>query len=433
MKKTNKIPELLAPAGDLEKLKYAFDYGADAVYLGLPAYSLRAQTGFDMKSIGVGIKYAHKLDKKVYVTINIFAHNRHIKELPTYLRQLKKLNPDAVILSDLGVLMLIKKYLPKVKIHLSTQANTLNSEAVKFWHKQGVSRIILGREVSLKDIKEIHQTVPKMELEVFVHGAMCMSYSGRCYLSAWLNSRSANLGLCTQPCRWEYKIFLEEGLRPGQMIPIEADDKGTYIMNSKDLCLIDYLDELKKAGVMSFKIEGRTKSIYYLATVVKAYRQAFQRITQNTKHKTHNKDLKLELDKIDNRGYTTGFLLGNEVGRQEFKTSKAMSDWEFVGEIVKIDNYSLAVIPRERSDREDPVESENFLQTIFIKVHNVLKPGDEVEIMTPSENYKVKIKELINEKGDKVKSAHGGTKEIFKIEIPVQYDIVEKSLIRKKK
>src|SRR3989339_282779 len=433
MKKTNKIPELLAPAGDLEKLKYAFDYGADAVYLGLPAYSLRAQTGFDMKSIGVGIKYAHKLDKKVYATINIFAHNRHIKELPTYLRQLKKLNPDAVILSDLGVLMLIKKYLPKVKIHLSTQANTLNSEAVKFWHKQGVSRIILGREVSLKDIKEIHQTVPKMELEVFVHGAMCMSYSGRCYLSAWLNSRSANLGLCTQPCRWEYKIFLEEGLRPGQMIPIEADDKGTYIMNSKDLCLIDYLDELKKAGVMSFKIEGRTKSIYYLATMVKAYRQAFQRITQNTKHKTHNKDLKLELDKIDNRGYTTGFLLGNEVGRQEFKTSKAMSDWEFVGEIVKIDNYSLAVIPRERSDREDPVESENFLQTIFIKVHNVLKPGDEVEIMTPSENYKVKIKELINEKGDKVKSAHGGTKEIFKIEIPVQYDIVEKSLIRKKK
>ena len=433
MKKTNKIPELLAPAGDLEKLKYAFDYGADAVYLGLPAYSLRAQTGFDMKSIGVGIKYAHKLDKKVYVTINIFAHNRHIKELPTYLRQLKKLNPDAVILSDLGVLMLIKKYLPKVKIHLSTQANTLNSEAVKFWHKQGVSRIILGREVSLKDIKEIHQTVPKMELEVFVHGAMCMSYSGRCYLSAWLNSRSANLGLCTQPCRWEYKIFLEEGLRPGQMIPIEADDKGTYIMNSKDLCLIDYLDELKKAGVMSFKIEGRTKSIYYLATVVKAYRQAFQRITQNTKHKTHNKDLKLELDKIDNRGYTTGFLLGNEVGRQEFKTSKAMSDWEFVGEIVKIDNYSLAVIPRERSDRGDPVESENFLQTIFIKVHNVLKLGDEVEIMTPSENYKVKIKELINEKGDKVKSAHGGTKEIFKIEIPVQYDIVEKSLIRKKK
>ncbi len=433
MKKTNKIPELLAPAGDLEKLKYAFDYGADAVYLGLPAYSLRAQTGFDMKSIGVGIKYAHKLDKKVYVTINIFAHNRHIKELPTYLRQLKKLNPDAVILSDLGVLMLIKKYLPKVKIHLSTQANTLNSEAVKFWHKQGVSRIILGREVSLKDIKEIHQTVPKMELEVFVHGAMCMSYSGRCYLSAWLNSRSANLGLCTQPCRWEYKIFLEEGLRPGQMIPIEADDKGTYIMNSKDLCLIDYLDELKKAGVMSFKIEGRTKSIYYLATMVKAYRQAFQRITQNTKHKTHNKDLKLELDKIDNRGYTTGFLLGNEVGRQEFKTSKAMSDWEFVGEIVKIDNYSLAVIPRERSDRGDPVESENFLQTIFIKVHNVLKLGDEVEIMTPSENYKVKIKELINEKGDKVKSAHGGTKEIFKIEIPVQYDIVEKSLIRKKK
>src|SRR3989344_6102160 len=245
---TNKVikPELLAPAGSLKKLKIALAYGADAVYIGLPAYSLRAQTDFNLKDIKTGIEYAHQLGKKVYITINIFAHNRHLKLLPAYLKQL------------------VKKILPKVAIQLSTQMNTLNYEAVRFWQEQGVKRIILGREATWADIKEIHRKVPKMALEVFVHGAMCLSYSGRCYLSAWLSKRSANLGLCTQPCRWNYKIYLEEQLRPGQMMPIEADDQGTYLMNSKDLNLIDHLNELIKAGVVFFKIEGRTKSIYYL-------------------------------------------------------------------------------------------------------------------------------------------------------------------------
>lgn len=415
MSSFSKKPELLAPAGNLQKLKYAISYGADSVYFGLPAFSLRAQTNFTMKSLKQGIEYAHQHKKKAYVTINIFAHNQHLKILPKYLKELKKLKPDAIIISDPGILELIKKKLPQTLIYLSTQANTLNYEAVKFWQKQGVKRIILGRETTLKDIKEIHQKVPKMELEIFVHGAMCMSYSGRCYLSSWLSQRSANLGLCTQPCRWEYGVYLEENLRPGQMIPIETDQQGTYILNSKDLCLIDYLDELTKAGVTSFKIEGRTKSVYYLAIVIKAYRQAIERITYNTKRKTQNKDLQQDLLKIDNRGYTTGFLLGNEKNREEFKTSKATSDWQFVGEVTKLSNVNCQML------------------IVNIKVHNVLKQGDSIEIVTPDNCYKIKIKELKNSKGEHVKSAHGGTKEIFILELPTKYDIVEKSVLRKKK
>ncbi|MFA4872002.1 MAG: U32 family peptidase C-terminal domain-containing protein [Patescibacteria group bacterium] len=407
----SKKVELIAPAGDLRKLKYALAYGADAVYCGLPAFSLRAQTGFDLKSLKEGIKYAHKLKKKVYVTINIFVHNRHLKILPKHLKELKKIKPDAIVVSDPGILEMIKKFLPKIPIHLSTQMNTLNYEAVKFWQKRGVKRIILGREVGLKDIKEIHQRAPQMELEVFVHGAMCMSYSGRCYLSAWLNSRSANEGLCTQPCRWEYKIFLEEPLRPGEMIPIEADKKGTYIMNSKDLCLIDYLDDLAKAGVVAFKLEGRTKSVYYLAVVTRAYRKAIDLFFDKKNKNKLLAKLKEELYKIDNRGYTTGFLLGDEnMARHNFKTSKAVSDWEFVGEVVEIKK-----------------------QKVFIRVHNVLKAGDAVELVTPDNCYKIKLRELFNKKGEKVTEAHGGTEEVFNFELGGDYDIPVMSVLRSNK
>ncbi|MDO8669791.1 MAG: U32 family peptidase C-terminal domain-containing protein [Candidatus Buchananbacteria bacterium] len=416
-----KKPQLLAPAGSLKKLKIAFKYGADAVYIGLPAYSLRAKTDFDLKSIKAGIDYAHKLGKKVYITINIFAYNRHFKLLPQYLKQIKKYQPDAIIVSDPGVLAMVKKILPQMAIHLSTQMNTLNYEAVKFWQKQGVSRIILGREASLKDIIEIHKKVPKMELEIFVHGAMCMSYSGRCYLSAWQSGRSANLGLCTQPCRWNYKVYLEEELRPGEMIPIETDQNGTYIMNSKDLNLMAHLADLIKAGLISFKIEGRTKSIYYLAVAVRAYRQAIDLITPKTKNqKAQKQNLKLleqELNKIDNRGYTTGFLLGNEsYNREEFKTSKAMSDWEFVGEIIKT----------QKSQKAQK-------QIIYIRPHNALDAGEEVEIITPNNTYKTKFKEFFSEKGKSLAKIRGGTEDVYQVEISSKYDIVDMSLIRKKK
>lgn len=380
--------ELLAPAGDLKRLKYALAYGADAVYLGLPAFSLRAKTGFDFTSLKQGIAYAHRLKKKVYVTVNIFAQEEQIKILPKFLRQLAESRPDALILSDPGVLVLTKKYLPKTPIHLSTQANTLNSEAVKFWQKNGVKRIILGREASLADIKKIHRAAPKMELEVFVHGAMCMSYSGRCYLSAWLNQRSANLGLCTQPCRWDYKMYMEEPLRPGVMIPLEEDEKGIYILNSKDLCLIDHLADLVEAGVASFKIEGRTKSVYYVSTVVRAYRQALD----NLKNKKINAAAKAELSKIDNRGYTTGFLLGSEQGwkRQNFATSKAQSDWQFVGEVV-------GGIGRQ----------------LEISAHNTVKAGEELELLTPDGCRKIKLAGISDTDGSELGEIHGGTSKTY--------------------
>lgn len=408
--------ELLAPAGSLKKLKIAFEYGADAVYIGLPAYSLRAKTDFDLKDIKAGIDYARSLNKKVYITINIFAHNRHFKLLPNYLKKIKDFKPDAIILADPGVFSVVKRILPEIPVHLSTQMNTLNYEAVKFWYDQGVQRVILGRETSLEDIMEIHKKVPQVELEIFVHGSMCMSYSGRCYLSAWFNKRSANLGMCTQSCRWNYNVYLEEPKRPGEMIPVEQDENGTYIMNSKDLNLMNHLESLAKAGIVSFKIEGRTKSIYYLATAVRAYRQAMDLLkVKNSEQKNKRlKEIKSELNKIDNRGYTTGFLLGDENNsRQEFKTSKAMSDWEFVGEIIK----------SEKIDQDK--------QKITIKAHNSLNANEAIEILTPQKVYKLKFKEFFTKNGQSLDKIRGGTDDLYYVAVSTKYDIVNMSLIRK--
>ncbi|MFA6526291.1 MAG: U32 family peptidase C-terminal domain-containing protein [Candidatus Buchananbacteria bacterium] len=409
MNKIKKI-ELLAPAGDFTRLKYALAYGADAVYLGLPEFSLRAKSGLNFATFKESVAYAHKLKKKVkkkvYVTVNIFAHEEHIKSLPKFLRQLKDCQPDAIILSDPGVLMLVKNILPKMPIHLSTQANTLNSEAVKFWQKNGVKRIILGREVSLEDIKTIHKAVPKMELEVFVHGAMCMSYSGRCYLSKEFSNRNANLGACTQPCRWQYKLYAEEVTRPGRLFEIEEDSKGMYFMNSKDLCLVDYLDDLVKAGVLSFKIEGRTKSHYYVSSVVRAYREALD----NLGDKKILADAKVELTKIDNRGYTTGFLIPiDPLKRQNFDSSKAQGDWQVAGEIVG--------------------EAGGMAE---IKIHNSLSIDDNVEILTPRAVRKIKIKEILNKTGEKITEAHGGTADTYFIKLPKGIN-TEWGMLRKKK
>lgn len=405
--KKNLMPELLAPAGDLKKLKYAFAYGADAVYCGLPGYSLRAMTGFTYTDLKKGIIYAHNLKKKVYVTINIIAHNHHLKKLPAHLKKLKNLKPDAVIVADPGVLLMIKKYLPKTDIFLSTQANVLNTEAVKFWKEQGVKRIILGREASLKDIAEINKAVSGIELEIFVHGAMCMSYSGRCYLSTWLAGRSANLGLCAQPCRWKYKVYLEEEQRPGEMMPVEEDKFGSYVLNSKDLNLSLYLSKLVKAGVKSFKIEGRTKSAYYLATVVRVYRLLLD-------NKISQYEADIELNKIDHRGYTNGFLFGQDKDIQEYATSKLHRGWQFVGECLA---YS-----QNRGSR-----------IIYVKVHNVLKSGDWVEIMTPKDVFRLKIKQLYDKDGNEVNEAHGGTKSVYHFITDNKYDIVDCGIIRKKR
>ncbi len=409
-------PELLAPAGNLKKLQYAFTYGADAVYCGLPDFSLRAKSGFDIKSLKQGINYAKLNKKKIYVTINIFPNCKIIDKISKHLKNLKSNPPDAIIISDPGVFEIVKKTLPKIPIFLSTQANTINYEAVKFWKKQGIKRIILGREATVEDIKKINKKKGTIEIETFVHGAMCTSYSGRCYLSAWLSQRSANQGLCTQPCRWNYNVYLEEPLRPGMLIPVTEDKNGTYILNSKDLCLIDYLKDLVDFGVSSFKIEGRTKSIYYLAVVTKAYRQAIDLLfCKKSKKEKANEfhEIKKEFEKVDNRGYETGFLFGNDSRKlMNFKTSKPENTWEFKGEIIKVEN-----------------------KKIIARIHNVIKNNSTVEIITPQNVYCVKIKNLMDKDGNKIKEARGGNDKTFSFEIAGEkkYQITPNSLIRRKK
>ncbi len=414
----NKSLEILAPAGSFSKMQYALNYGANAVYAGVPDFSLRARINdFTLPTLKKGVTYTHKKKKKFYLTLNIYAHNRHLPLLEKHLYKIKKIPVDGIIISDPGILELVKKYLPQIEIHLSTQANATNWQAVRFWQKQGVKRIILAREVTLQEIKEIHQKVPEVELEYFVHGAMCMSYSGRCILSKWMTGRSANLGDCAQPCRWLYqqkketiKTMSVEDQTKKFEIDLEEDQHGTYFFNSQDLNLLHYLSALKKAGISSFKIEGRNKSVYYLATVVKAYSKIARLLEKNTTRK--NLDLALlqeqtNLNSLIHRGYTTGFLLGNEPGHN-FQNSHNTSSYEFVGEVLH-NTYR------------------NHLTKI--KVHNAIYLNDKIEIISPQNNYPVKIIKIYNEKRESVSSAHGGHKSIYYLELskPLKkYDLIRK-------
>ncbi|MDD3711220.1 MAG: U32 family peptidase C-terminal domain-containing protein [Patescibacteria group bacterium] len=380
--------ELLAPAGNFLKMQTALAHGADAVYLGIPDFSLRVRINdFNLKSLKEAVAYVHAQKKKIYITINIFAHNNHIKKLPKYLKVLKGIKPDGLIISDPGILSLVKKYCPKIDIHLSTQANCTNYEAVRFWYKQGVKRIILGREVTLSEIKEIHKKCPKMELEYFVHGAMCMSYSGRCFLSKDFIDRSANLGDCVQPCRWEYDVFIKaKGHK--EELELVREEHGSYLLNSKDLCLIKSLPELIKAGVTSFKIEGRAKSVYYLANIVGIYKRAME---SSEKINFLYKEL---MSKITHRGYTTGFLLGKK-GEQNIKNSHFIPEWEFCGQIV-----GSKIIRK----------GDKFLNILRIKVHNTIKAGDKIEIILPNYDIiKLGLRDITDVKtGKKMTEAHGG-------------------------
>jgi U32 family peptidase len=422
--KNMKHVELLAPAGSLEKLKYAIHYGADAVYCGIPDFSLRVRINqFSEKDIEEAVKYAHKHKKKIYITLNIYAHNWHLPRVEKHLRFLRSLRIDGVIVSDPGIINLIKKYLPKVDIHLSTQANATNWQAVKFWAEQGVKRIILAREVTLSEIKEIKKHNPKVELEYFVHGAMCMSYSGRCILSKWMANRSANLGDCSQPCRWKYKsvnseqetknrklfhMTIEEDLKRFQL-DLEEDQYGTYFFNSYDLNLIEYVDDLINAGVDCLKIEGRAKSAYYVAVVTRAYRKIINAIEKNlpkNKIKKIIKEQKKELDNLANRGYTTGFLLGKEP-EHNFSGIMKGGKWKFVGEVIgSEDNLNI------------------------IRVHNEVYLNDKIEAVMPEKNVPIKIKKIYNDKMEELKEAHGGhnRKYYFKFD----KILPEMALIRKK-
>ena len=357
------MPELLAPAGDMEKLKVALAYGADAVYLGGKNFGLRAfADNFSAEELKQACSYAHALNRKVYVTVNMFPHNDDMLQLPDYLQQLATAGCDALLIADPGVFRAARKMIPHMPLHISTQANTTNWESALFWQELGASRVVLARELSGAEIREIRANV-SMELECFVHGAMCVSYSGRCLMSAYMTGREANRGECAQPCRWQYALVEEK--RPGEYFPVEEDGRGTYILNSRDLCLIDHLPELRDAGVQSFKIEGRMKSVHYLATVVRTYRAALDLLRDNPANYTVSDEWRKELDKAASRRYTTGFwegVPGTEA--QEYETVRVLPEWD----------YAALVLSWDPQRRCAGVEQRNHLQL-----------GDEIEVLRPGE------------------------------------------------
>lgn len=371
--------ELLMPAGNLEKLEYAVRYGANAVYLGVVDFSLRAMRKGEiitLDNLKHAVDLAHNLGAKAYLTLNIFAFNNDIKLLESCIDRLKDANPDAVIVSDFGVINMVKKYMPDTPIHISTQTNTLNYESVKFWRDFGAERVILARELPIKDIAEIRNKVPDVELESFIHGSQCVSFSGRCLLSDYFTNgeRKANHGNCSQPCRWSYKLV--ESTRPDQYYEINQDERGSHILSPKDLCLVKHLKELIDAGVDSLKVEGRTKSLYYVSAVSKTYRNAIDELMKNP-----NADMEkyfIELQKVGNRGYTTGFALGeNKPDSYSYDISKGLAGADFLFEFHdKIDDSYL------------------------VKIKNKVLLNDEVEIITPSEQFTTRILEIKNKDGE---------------------------------
>lgn len=378
--------ELLLPAGNLEKLEYAIRYGANAVYLGVVDFSLRAMRKgsiITLENLQHAIDLAHQLNAKAYLTLNIFAFNNDIKLLEENIEKFADAKPDAVILSDFGIFNLVKNKMPNVDIHVSTQTNTLNYESVKFWRDLGASRVILARELAIKDIAEIRRNVPDIELESFVHGSQCVSFSGRCLLSDYFTDgeRKANHGNCSQPCRWSYKLV--EETRPGQYYEINQDDRGTHILSPKDLCLVEYIPQLIEAGVDSLKVEGRTKSLYYVSAVAKAYRNAI-----DDYYKDNHADLSkyyTELQKVGNRGYTTGFALGeNKPDSYSYDISKGLAGADFLCEF--------------KGEEKDGA--------YFVKVKNKMLLNDEVEIISPDEQFVAVVEKIIDEEGDEIQVAN---------------------------
>ncbi len=341
--------ELLAPAGSQECLEAAVLYGADAVYLGGKQFGLRmGADNFSLDAMEKAVEFAHSWGVKVYVTVNIFAHNRDIRSLPRYLKFLDYIKVDGILVSDLGVFSLARREVPNLPIHISTQANITNREAAAFWEHRGAERLVMARELSLWEIREIAGAV-SIELEAFVHGAMCMSYSGRCLLSNMLTGRSANQGDCSQPCRWKYA--LEEEKRPGEYFPVFEDEQGSYILNSKDLCLLEHLPELALAGVTSFKIEGRAKGVHYVATVVKVFRQALDLLAQGSSKYQVKPEWWEELSKVSNRDYTIGFVYGGDPAMNQTRVNKIYRrPCTFVGKVLGYDAANHLVKVEQRNN-----------------------------------------------------------------------------------
>jgi putative protease len=402
-------PELLLPAGNIEKMTYALHYGADAVYLGTKDFSLRNTVQgntITRENLPDAVKIVHELNKKVYITVNIFAHNNDIDTLPEFLEFLYDQKPDAIIFSDTGVGSLIKKYAPGIPLHLSTQANTTNYESARAWHDFGVSRIILARELSLKEISKIKEKVPSLELEVFIHGSLCISYSGRCILSDYMteNQRKSNQGGCAQPCRWKYHLL--EETRPGQYFQITEDERGTYIMNSKDLCLAEYIPELININVDSFKVEGRTKSLYYVSVVSRTYREIIDKILTNQKYDIST--YIAELKTAGNRGFTTNFI--NEKPQYidyDYTTSKGKAGLTFAG-----------------TSLSDKMENGK----LFTRIRNQLKINDNVEWITPKNTYTDQIKLIETPEGHRKQVAN--TNDQVYLNVPEDLDNCKWAIVR---
>lgn len=405
-----KKPELLAPAGNMEKLKMALLYGADAVYLGGKAFGLRAFGGnFTNEELQEAVDFAHKLGKKIYVTVNIFPHNSDIAKLPTYLTFLNEIKVDAILVADLGVFTLAKEYASDVELHISTQANNTNWAAVNAWAELGASRVVLAREMSLEEIKEIREKC-SVELEMFVHGAMCISYSGRCLMSNYLTGRDANRGSCAQPCRWNYALVEEK--RPGQYFPVLEDERGTYIFNSKDMCLLPYLPDVIASGVDSLKIEGRMKSVHYAASVVKAYREAIDSYFAAPEQFEVKKEWVEELDKVSHRAYTTGFYYGRPTEKDQiYGTSSYTQTSDFVGLVLDYDEKTGFATVEQR---------------------NNMKVGQEIEIFQPHlAGYRQILQEMYNDEGEAIQVAPH-PQQIVKIRMdkPVEpYGILRRDII----
>ncbi len=381
-----KKPELLAPCGDLEKLKIAVLYGADAVYFGGESFSLRAGAGnLTLEEMKEGIEFAHDHGVKCHLALNIFAHNEDIGPFKEYLKSVKDLGIDAFIAADPGVIDMIWEIIPDAEIHLSTQANMTNYRTANFWYKRGIKRLVLARELTLGEIREIRDNIPEdMELESFVHGAMCISYSGRCLLSNFMIERDANRGMCAHPCRWKYALMEEQ--RPGQYYPVEEDNRGTYILNSKDLCLIEHIPELIQAGISSFKIEGRMKSIFYVATVISAYRRAIDAYFEDPENYSFKEEWMEELCKVSHREFTTGFYFHEPTNLdQNYRTSDYTRDYSFVGIVKEYDWETGYAVVEQR---------------------NKMVIGDEIEIFGPySDFFAQELKEMYNEEGEAIESA----------------------------
>ncbi len=414
-----KTPELLSPAGTLKNMRYAFAYGADAVYAGLPRYSLRVRNNdFREENLRLGIDEAHRLGKQFFVATNLMPHGAKLKTFVDDMRPVVEMGPDALIMADPGLIMMVRERWPEMPIHLSVQANTVNAAAVKFWQGIGLTRVILSRELSLVEVEQIRQACPDIELEVFVHGALCIAYSGRCLLSGYFNHRDANQGSCTNSCRWEYKIaksdldavaelplesikrhpaadevyYLEEQNRPGELMPIFEDEHGTYIMNSKDLRAVEHVHQLTRIGIDCLKIEGRTKSFYYTARTAQVYRRA---IDDAVAGRPFDPNLMSELESLANRGYTDGFFERHESDElQSYRLSCSRSQKQlFVGEITEV---------------RDGLAS--------VEVKNKFAIGDHLQLLNPDGNQRFVLEAMHDAHGEPMREAPGGG---YRVRIPI--------------